>query len=354
MIYIILSNLGMAAMMIILYVRYSHFRISSTNEIKKLRKKTDEQSEALRVADERFVTEVKVDLQKIQTLMSEIDELRKDKENEIKLRLSAEKQIELTLQKMQSLEKRMEDWKVVQDAVMRDSKESMIRVGNDLFKKLNDSYKQEVETNKNLIGRVSKTVTDFFDNFSANPAAKSTAQSKIETSRIAAPEVAKLDLQNVETNSKHLISDLVGTMKASGRLANKDYFLPTNFDEAKAKLLLCEVAFLSKEILHVIDFKSCHYLAEYSQLKTNNKADAEIILKQKFDRYFAYLGDQKYRASIDKVMATTKAKFGKTTIVIAVPSNQELHILKEIHYYEKAHRLGFEIMDMNGLNNVVL
>ena len=338
-------------MMILLYFRYSHFRISSTSEIKKLRKKCDDQAAALRVADEKLVEEAKVDLQKIQALMTEIDELRKDKENEIKLRLSAEKQIELTLQKMQSLEKRMEDWKVVQDAVMRDSKDAIIKVGNDLFRKLNDSYKQEVETNKNLIGRVSKTVTDLFENFSAN---SSTKNSTNKTAEKPQETTSHLDLTNSENDSKHLISDLVKTMKASGHLANKDYFLPANFDENKAKLLLCEIAFLGKEILYLIDFKSCHYLAEYERLRINDKAAAQDYLKQKFDRYFSYLGDQKYRASIDKVMATTTAKFSKTKIVIALPSNKELQALKEINYYEKAQKFGLEIMDLDGLNNVVL
>lgn len=338
----------MAIMMILLYFRYSHFRISSTSEIKQLRKKCDDQSAALRIADQKLVEETKADLQKIQALMSEIDELRKDKENEIKLRLSAEKQIELTLQKMQNLEKRMEDWKVVQDAVMRDSKESIVKVGNDLFKKLNDSYKQEVETNKNLIGRISKTVNDFF---SVNSPTKT---SQVKTTTRPVITASELILENIEDDSKHLISDLVKTMKASGNLANKDYFLPANFDENKAKLLLCEIAFVSKEILYLIDFKSCNYLAEFNRLKTNDKAAAQDYLKQKFDRYFSYLGDPKYRASIDKVMSTTTAKFTKTKIVIALPSRDELQALKEINLYEKAQKFGFEIMDLNGLNNVVL
>lgn len=347
MIYIILSNVGMALMMIILYFRYSHFRLSSAAEIKKLRAKSDEQSSALRVADQKLVEEAKTDLQKIQSLMAEVDEMRKDKENEIKLRLTAEKQIELTLEKMQNLEKRMEDWKTVQDSVMQDSKDAIIKIGNDLFKKLNDSYKQEVETTRNLIGRLIKASDDSAKN-SPKPTTKIAEKiTKTEAS-------ADFDLSGVEDTSKKLISDLVEIMKAGGHLVNKDYFLPTNFDEQKAKLLLCEIAFVTKETLYLIDFKGCNYLAEFNHIKTKNLTSAQNHLRQRFDRYFAYLSDPKYRGSIDKVMATTKAKFNKIITVIALGSNHELQNLKEIHYYEKAERLGFEIMDSNGINNIIL
>jgi hypothetical protein len=346
MIYIILSNVGMAVMMVILYFRYSHFRLSSTAEIKKLRAKCDEQSSALRVADQKLVEETKADLQKIQSLMTEVGELRKDKENEIKLRLTAEKQIELTLEKMQNLEKRMEDWKTVQDSVMRDSKDAIIKVGNDLFKKLNDSYKHEVETTRNLIGRITKATEDSAKN-NPKPATK-TVEKNIKT------EVVDFNLSEVEDTSKALISDFVETMKASGHLVNKDYFLPANFDEQKAKLLLCEIAFVTKETLYLLDFKGCNYLAEFNHIKTKNLTAAQNHLRQKFDRYFAYLADVKYRGSIDKVMATTKAKFSKVVSVIALPSSQDLQDLKEINYYEKAQRIGFQIMDSNGINNIIL
>ncbi len=350
MIYIILSNVGMAVMMIILYFRYSHFRLSSTAEIKKLRAKCDEQSSALRVADQKLVEETKADLQKIQSLMTEVGELRKDKENEIKLRLTAEKQIDLTLEKMQNLEKRMEDWKTVQDSVMRDSKDAIIKVGNDLFKKLNDSYKHEVETTRNLIGRITKATEDSAKN-NPKPISKTVEKStKVE----AKTEVVEFDLSKVEDTSEKLISDLVEIMKAGGHLVNKDYFLPANFDEQKAKLLLCEIAFVTKETLYLLDFKGCSYLAEFNHIKTKNLTAAQNHLRQRFDRYLSYLADAKYRGSIDKVMATTKAKFSKVVSVIALPSSQDLQDLKEIHYHEKAQRIGFQIMDSNGINNIIL
>ena len=37
--------------------------------------------------------------------------------------------------------------------------------------------------------------------------------------------------------------EIIETMKAAGRLANKDYFTVANFDEQRGKLLLCELVF---------------------------------------------------------------------------------------------------------------
>lgn len=356
MIYIIISNVGMAIMMIFVYFRYSRFRISSAIEIKKLRAKSEEQAEEMKNSDRKLLQATKTDNDKIQSLLREIDELRKEKENEIKLRLNAETQIELTLQKTAALEKKMEDWHILQDSLMHDSKDAIFKIGNDLYKKLSDSYKQEAETNKNLIARISKTVSDFADKFSS-PFSTASSKEKVKVIDKTLPdkdghqEVAE---PHAEDPAKKLISDLVSTMKAGGYLVNKDYFTPANFDDQKAKLMLCELAFLRGKKLYLIDFKACRYLAEYQHLRDKNKIAAETSLKQKLDKYFSYLGNTKYRGSILKAMLASKVKFEKTIIAVVVSSRQDLQILKEVHYDEKARRFGFEVMDFDGANNIVL
>jgi hypothetical protein len=344
MIYIIISNVGLAIMMLIVYARYSKFRLSSASEIKELRNRIDVTVEERKIIEEKLLVETKTDTQKIEVLLREIDELRKDKESEVRLRLEAEKQIELALQKTEEIQKRMSDWRVVQDAVMKDSKEAIIKVGNDLYKKLNESYKNEVETNKNLLGRVSKNITDFFE--------KAVVE-KPKTPAKAAPVKAAPPITHAHENvAKKLISDLVETMKASGQMANKEYFLPANFDEQKAKLLFCEVAFINLDKLHILDFKACQYLEEYRH--NSDKTAAAQILKQRLDKYLAYLGNPKYRESILKVLSSTKAKFDKSEIIIVLPSKDDLRTVKEIHYYDKARKIVADVMDADEINNLIL
>ncbi len=310
-----------------------------------LRKKNDRQIEEVRNLEQKLFTATKDDKQKIENLLLEIDELRKEKERETRLRFEAEKQIELALQRTVEIEKRMQDWRVIQDAVMQDSKDAIFKVGNDLYKKLSDTYKVEVETNKNLIGKVSKNITEFFNNFSAD---------KKFTPLVSEKSGSASENSSSDMIVKKLVSDLVLTMKASGHLANKNYFLPGNFDEQKAKLMLCEVAFIGAEKLYIIDFKSCRYLDEYKKTRGTNKADAETVLKQKLDKYLGYLSNQKYLESILKVMSSTKAKFSRNIVVFAVSSSEDLQILKEIRYYEKARRSGFEVIDFDGVNDIVI
>ena len=348
MIYIIASNIGLAFMMIIIYVRYSHFRISSTTEIRDLRKKLDKEAEFRKSIEGNLESTTKGSSQKAESLLREIGGLRKEKESEVKLRLEAEKQIELALQKTDEVQKRMKDWSIVQDAVMKDYKESIVKLGNELFKKMNDSYKVEVETNRNLIGRISQTVAELMEkNFSTSK--KSAEKSKEEG------YVLEQDGERQENDIvKILVADLHNTMKANGHFVNKDYFLPSNFDKIKAKLLLCEVAYVAEEKLYIIDFKACRYLAEYKNLSATNKPEADAILKQKLDKYVAYLSNKKYRDSILKVLSTTTAKFSGEIMIVGMSSQEDMKILKEFRYYEQLRKLDFEVMDFDEVNNLVL
>lgn len=352
MIYIIFSNVGMALMMIIVYLRYSRLRTSSGKEIHALHEKILKEGDDRRVMENKLLLEAKDNSDKIEKLLHEINELRKGKEGEIRLRFEAEKQIELALQKNTEIQKRMQDWRIVQDAVMRDSKDAVVKMGNDLYRKMNETYKNEIETNKNLLGRVSHNISEFFDKISALKVAPPVAHEKKATTTTA--KAAHAESVAVENPTKQLVSDLVQTMKAAGYLVNKDYFLPANFDEKKAKLMLCEVAFIESGMLYIVDFKSCLYLEEYKAMQAKNKDAAAETLKHKLDKYLAYLGNVKYSESILKVMSVTKAKYDKNSIIAVVPSKAELQILKEIGYYEKVRKVAAEVVDFDGVNNLVL
>lgn len=340
MIYIISSNIGLALMMIIVYARYSKFRLSSSAEIRELQKSLEVEIAEKKSLQEKLLIETKVEGEKVEALLHEIDELRKNKENEVKLRLAAEKQIELALQKTDEIQKRMHDWAVVQDAVMKDSKDAIIKVGNELFKKLNDSYKVEVETNKNLLGKFSKNISEFFEKSVANIAAKSAGTTEVPTRKSAS--------YTQGSSASKLVAKLVETMQANSWSVNKEYFLPVNFDEQKAKLFFCEVAFVSLDKLYIVDCKASHYLEEYQHSRD------EKLLKQKLDRYLDYLSNHKYLDSILKVLSTAEVKFDSSGIVVALASKDEIKILKDLGYYDKTRKIASEILDFDAVNNLVL
>ena len=67
-----------------------------------------------------------------------------------------------------------------------------------------------------------------------------------------------------DTASKKLLEEIIETMKASGRLANKDYFTSSNLDLQRAKLMLCELLFVDENAIYIIDFKGIKYFNEYN------------------------------------------------------------------------------------------
>ncbi len=338
--YVIASNIGLAIMMLIVYIRYSKFRLSSGKEISELQKKISQEIDQKKSVQERLLITTSSDGEKIEALLREIDELRKEKESEVKLRLDAQKQIDLAIQRTDEVEKRMHDWTIAQDAVMKDSKDAIIKIGNDLFKKLNDSYKNGIETNKNLLGRLSKNITDFVEKSVANI-------SKPKAKKLPTKVDEKKD-ENVATSTSKFLPDLIKVMKANSWLAGKNYFTAENFDAQNAKMFFCDVAFVSLEKLYIIDFKASHYLQEYVAAKD------EAVLKQKLDRYFNYLQNPKYLDSILKVMATTNVKFEAKGIVIVVGLEDDLKIIKDLNYYDKARKFASEVLDIKGVNNLIL
>ena len=357
--YIIISNIGMAVIMLLIYFRYTHFRLKSKKEVEQVKKNLELQIAELKKAENNVDTEsLKAEAQKVESLQNQIKELERQCDSEVKLRNNAEKQIDVTNKKMQELEKRIEDWSVVQDAIMSDSRDSIIKIGNDLFKKLNDSYKQEVETNRNLIGRVIKAIEEQ-KGIISNIALNNSQNNVISKNSNVSSNNQQLSTNNPKTTSsdpdtKKLLDEIIETMKAAGKLANKDYFTLANFDEQKGKLFLCELVFVDQDCLYIIDFKAVRYFSEYEKLLSTNQIEAQNFLKEKLEKYLAYLSNPKYVETILKVLGSVKISRSKTNIVLALPSKKQITITKDLQYFDNAKKMNIEIMDFDLIVNIVI
>ena len=374
--YIIISNVGMAVMMLLIYLRQTHIRLRSKKEIQKIKQVYENQISELKKAENTFDAEgLKIQASKVETLENQITDLKRDLDSEEKLRISAEKQIEIANKKMQELEKRIEDWSVIQDAIMSDSRESFVKVGNDLFKKLNDSYKQEVETNRNLIGRIAKLVEEqknLITNMAItnaqnflNPSINGNDNKKIiddqgsnqnnfQNNLTAQPSYSSKNQIPDDTASKKLLEEIIETMKASGRLANKDYFTSSNLDLQRAKLMLCELLFVDENAIYIIDFKGIKYFNEYEKLSISSDIQAQNFLKEKLEKYLGYLSNPKYLESISRIFESLKIPKKRISIILALPSKKQLSILKDLQYFEKAKKLNIEVMDFDLIVNIVI
>jgi hypothetical protein len=348
MIYAIISNFIFAALLAIIFAKYLRLKKDAASQIDDLQQKFDEEVREVDNTKNQMRATVKADNEKIDLLTKEISdlraekeflfheiaEIRKEKEDEMKLRLETEKQIVLALQKTEDVQKRMHDWKVTQDAAMKDSQSAIMQVGDKLYSKLNASHQMEVEANKIMIQKVA----EFLNKTSTLELLKSVApekSSEAKNSVTKEPEIITTKNQTLvsEEFSKKLPFELLKSMKEANHAEGIKYFLPTTFDSSKAKGFFCESAFLKDKKLYIFDFKACNFLQEYAH--SENKSEATKRLTQKLDKYITYLGNSKYLESITKIVTSKSAIFDSAEIALVMPSAQDLEVLRQLGYYDK-------------------
>ena len=371
---IIASNVGMALVMLIIYFRYSHFRISSNREMKELRTRIDDQVKALQDGEQKLFNATKSETKKVEDLLRELDEVRKNRENDIKLKAELEKQLEVTLTQNKDLEKHLIDLKSTQEHIIQDTKEAVAKMGNDLYKKVNDSNKIEIETTKNLMGKAIKLISEYMEKIAKLAVAKSSngnGNDNNNQNHENQKEETKIQINNnnqqesfktLPLSNHQMVDDLIETMKVSGHLVNKNYFIPANFDSSKSKLLLCEVVFINGNQLYIIDFKSCHYFDEFNnknkkELSQNENPTNEALneLTVKCMAYLTFLQNSQYQKSILSIFTNNKdLTIEKTFIIAVVSSRNDLQLAKTTKIYESFQQKNIQMMDFDDISNIVI
>ncbi len=399
MIYIIISNIGLAAMTLILYFRYSHFRIGSGFKVAELEKRLNQLITEKEAISASLQNEVKSGTEQVRQLLNSVEAMRKEKEQEARLRLEAEKQIELAMQKTQEVQRRMDDWKKVQDAAMEDARSAILRAGGDLFEKISTTTKNENIESRVAIENSVKSVYGHLENISKNvedfkqksemvsqkldKAVEVATQAAASRSMSRAAEIggvrggaggafgasgASMGVRSgvgaaaqaapvaaaavVDPATKKIISSVVENIKLSAHEANKKYVAAETLSEDKLKFLLCDIVFVKDETLYLFDFKSMSYFAQYAK-KSGDKAALEV-LKQRLDKYIVYISNAKYKAAIIKLANELKMKFGSAKIAFVINSKVEMKILQEIKYLDNIRKLGIEVCDVDLVNDIVL
>ena len=342
MIYII-SNLVLVLVASFIYLKYSKKNSALKNNIATLEnevKELEEKTITLRLeAEDNLLLETKLHTDRIEELLIEVDELRKEKEQEVRMRLNAEKEVALALQKAHDIEKRIHEWTKVQEAAIKDSTQTMLQIGDEIYKKLNRSHQYEIETNKNLITKFSQSIVALFE--------KSLSEKKP-----IALEEKKAIRDFDKTVLRDFLNDASETFKSLDLGLNHDFFIATKLEPQNAKLFLCELALISNSKLNLIDVKACTYFSEYHRI-SKQISTAQDSLKQKLDKYFTYLSNPRYVNSIVSSLPDNKAGFEEVNIVIALQSESDIELLKSIHYYGKARKLNISVISFEDITKLI-
>jgi hypothetical protein len=343
MIYLIIGYVVALALVILLYFRYSEFRVKAANESKTISEKYEAELVDLREANNKYLQDLQAQTKRANDVLQEMNDLRKEKENETKLRLNTEKQVELTMQKTKDIEKRIQDWHDAQDAIIDDSMQAILQVGNDLFRKLNESFKEETQNSRNLIGKFTQDLKEFLQ---ANNFEKPSSQS-------ASSNVSDvLPTQNKTISTQ--LEKLINISKSLALNSAKDFFIKENFDESKKPFMLCEYALIKDREVYLIDFKALNYLNEYEKISKKDKDLATKTLKQRLDKYFLYLTNAKYQQSILKILPSRNVAKKPVKLVFLLEDAKDLELIKNLGYLQKAQNSNIAVFDSNHINDILL
>ena len=246
--YLIISNAIFVILFLLVLLEYFGLKKSSRKEIESQLQKTNDLENRLNQAPE-------AENKKLELIIAEISQLRKEKEQEIKTRFEAEKQIVLAIQKSEDIQKRMVDWKVAQESAMQDAQNSIFQVGEDLYQRLSENYLAEIKNNQNLLEQILRQNT---------AADKKEEKKSFDEGKISQTENQTNLVEDKKTRediSKKFLAQLAKSMVNSKHIEGEQYFLNSSFEADKAKLFLCEAAFLQDTNFYIFDFDLYHHFS---------------------------------------------------------------------------------------------
>ncbi|NBX52327.1 MAG: hypothetical protein EBT63_01575 [Proteobacteria bacterium] len=350
MVYIIISNIGLAIMMIYIYFRYTHFRINSAKEIKELRAKSDSQSVELRNFDAKLLSSVKSYQDRVEALLIEIGKVRQEKEKEIELRSEIEKKFEILNQKNT-------DYEVVHNEItnaimniVNDTHETAKNLGKDLYEKITTNYKKESLENQKLMAKINQNVAEFVAKF--NSSQLSSAQSYAPKKKDEV-DFAELFLTTQSEVAKNAVIDAIDLIKNKGLSLGKEFFTSQSFDESKSKFLLSEIALVKNQTLYLLDFKATNHIFEYYANKSRDDKSADENFANKFKRYLVLLSNNKYYEIINSLLESLGLNYKSHKISIIVPSRSEIRLLKELQFFDKAQQLGIDVKNIDEIEKTL-
>ena len=308
----------------------------------------------------------------LQPLLDEIEMLRKEKEEEMQLRLEAEKQIELALQKTSEIQKRMNDWKKIQDASMKDSKDAIIEVGNDLYQRLTKSHKIEFDEEKNLFDNGIKNVSSYLEQINKkieflekNDVGFTKEMRDVfehsPDNKYAKPraQISQTNLPNNQSQiideTKEIAKNLEEYFKKFHYISKKDYFFDHDVNHHEnSKLMFADCIFVKQDKLYIFDFKSQHYFENYkARSKNTDQQKLSQVIKEKLDKYLSYLSNSKYKSLILTLASNYNLKFENISIIAVILSSKELEIIKKIGYLEEFSNHNLKIMNLEEINKII-
>jgi hypothetical protein len=290
----------------------------------------------------------------VDSLVSEVANLRKEKEQELKIRLEAEKQIELAVQKTNDVQARIDDWKIIQEANLKDANEIMIGVGNDLYDRLISDYHAESEIIRNKVDETVRNVHEYLDKIVKQ--VQFLNVHNIDTTSAVGVVSA---MNSAEVNVNHNSRNLESSLKDGHLQVGVDYFMHHNLPEEVKKSILCEaIIIIDRDNIIVVDIKSARFFLELFSGRARGDDLVEEEFPKKMDRYITYLTNKKYSSNVINYLARQNViePTANASLVMLVPTDKEIEAFEDLgdEYIKMLEDNNINLHSLKSLSDLIL
>ncbi len=333
-------------------IHLEHYEEQLTNEIEK-RKESElqyqNQIQSLRVNSPPQIIGSEESKSVIDSLVAEVSNLRKEKDQEVKSRLEAEKQIDLALQKTTDIQKRIDDWKTIQEANLKDITNVIIKGDNDLYERLTIQYHTESEIIRNRVDDTVKNIDDHLERITK----------QVQFLNVYNSDSNKESSAAIGMNNDHSSINLEDVLRSAHLQPGIDYFMRHSFPEKVKKSVLCEsMIVLDQKNIIIIDIKSARFFLELFSGRAKEDGNIEDNFQQKIDRYLTYLTNQKYSSNIVNYFAKQQVitPDANVSLLMLVPSEKEVGVFQKLgdKYVQILEDNNINLHSLENFSNLIL
>jgi hypothetical protein len=258
------------------------------------------------------------------------------------------------VQKTNDVQARIDDWKIIQEANLKDANEIMIGVGNDLYDRLISDYHAESEIIRNKVDETVRNVHEYLDKIVKQ--VQFLNVHNIDTTSAVGVVSA---MNSAEVNVNHNSRNLESSLKDGHLQVGVDYFMHHNLPEEVKKSILCEaIIIIDRDNIIVVDIKSARFFLELFSGRARGDDLVEEEFPKKMDRYITYLTNKKYSSNVINYLARQNViePTANASLVMLVPTDKEIEAFEDLgdEYIKMLEDNNINLHSLKSLSDLIL
>lgn len=260
------------------------------------------------------------------------------------------KNIELKIQEMTALEKRMTDWEGSRAEAIGHAKAAIFEAGSKLSEQLLEQHKTETKESRE---KIAKTTSELQNQFEKILNTVAIMDSEIKSSKQTVELVKNSLLTPTGAGNLSEIT-LENILKASGLSRDRDYIMQYSLTpHDQGKLRPDAVVFLPSNNILIIDSKASKFFVELAEATEENKVNVQTQLKQTMRNHTKQLASKDYQEALRQHLHNHE--INHIISVMFLPSESAIEKLGQIdkEFIEKSWQQDIFPVGPTGLVNIL-